>query len=444
MNEAIIMNMVGSYVQNGSITYDEFDLLFHILSKHEQYAVANILADHGIDLRISEKDYDDLFQADEEVFKKLENGELPDESPETEEDIDLDFGFQSSRTEKYNALPRSEEDEETDLYYSSEYFDSDEEGDEEDETEQDSVDAKPYRETPLYALDIFGGNDIKDYELTLGKNIRQSNEILVKLYQEGHKQALEDLCIKNQKLVLKYAIKYAYHNGSDLSADDLFFAGVLGLIKAAAKFKLNLGYTFSTYAVYWIKQMIFREIADHGFTIRIPVHMYDRILKVAKLEGDFFDQGLSLQERIEAIAEALKNTNMPLTEQQVAECIRLREQLLHCASLDTPVGEDGDSLLGDFLPDRRIESTEAFLHRMSLRSELFGFMNGLSPKEQQIINERFGLDGQKPKTLETIGAEMNLTRERIRQLEAKALKKLREKCDKAKLADYLEEMARWT
>ena len=443
MNEEVIMSMVGPYVKDGSITYDEFDMLFYFLSKREQYSVTNTLAAHGIELRVSEKDFDDLFQADEDVIKKLEDGELPEEESDDEDDYDLDFSFQLTDTERHPSKPHSEEDDEAGLYYSTEYEDEDEEA-EADETDDGYVESTPYKATPLYALDIFGGNDIRDYELTLGKDIRQSNEMLVKLYQEGHKQALEDLCVKNQKLVLKYAIKYAYHNGSDLSADDLFFAGVLGLIRAATKFKLNLGYTFSTYAVYWIKQMIFREIADHGFTIRIPVHMYDRILKVAKLEGDFYDQGLAIQERIEAITEAMKDTNTPLTEQQVAECIRLREQLLHCASLDTPVGEDGDSLLGDFLPDRRKESSEAFLHRMSLRSELFDLISELKPKEQQIIIERFGLDGQGAKTLEQIGAEMNVTRERIRQIEAKALRKLQKRCAKAELADYLEEMARWT
>ena len=442
MNEEIVLSMIEPYVKNGSITYDEFDMLFYFLSKKEQYSVTNVLAAHGIELRVSEKDYDDLFQADEDVIKKLEEGELPDEESDDEEDLDL--SFQLIDFEKPSSKPRSEDDDAADLYYSSEYENEvDETVEDADETDE-SVESTPYKATPLYALDIFGGNDIRDYELTLGKDIRQSNEMLIKLYHEGHKQALEDLCVKNQKLVLKYAIKYAYHNGSDLSADDLFFAGVIGLIRAATKFKLGLGYTFSTYAVYWIKQMIFREIADHGFTIRIPVHMYERILKVARLEGDYYDQGLSIQERIEAIVKVLGDANTPLTEQQVAECIRLREQLLHCTSLDTPVGEDGESLLGDFLPDKRKESSEAFLHRMSLRSELLEFVKELNPKEQSIINDRFGLYGQGTKTLEQIGSEMNVTRERIRQIEAKALKKLEKKCAKAGLADYLEEMATWT
>ena len=444
MNEEIILSMVEPYVKDGSITYDEFDMLFYFLSKREQYSVTNALAAHGIELRVSEKDYDDLFQADEDVIKRLEDGELPDEETDDEEDLDLDLSFQLTDFGRPTVKPRSEDDDAADLYYSSEYEDEDDnEEDDTDETD-DSVESTPYKATPLYALDIFGGNDIRDYELTLGKDIRQSNEMLLKLYHEGHKQALEDLCVKNQKLVLKYAIKYAYHNGSDLSADDLFFAGVIGLIRAATKFKVGLGYTFSTYAVYWIKQMIFREIADHGFTIRIPVHMYDRILKVARLEGDYYDQGLSIQERIEAITEKMKDTSTPLTEQQVAECIRLREQLLHCTSLDTPVGEDGESLLGDFIPDIRKESSEAFLHRMSLRSELLDIIQELRPKEQRVINERFGLDGQGTKTLEEIGTEMNVTRERIRQIEAKALKKLQKRCTKVDLTDYLEEMARWT
>ena len=286
MNEGIILSMVVPYLKDGTITYDEFDMLFYFLSKKEQYAVTNVLASHGIELRVSEKDYDDLFQADEDLIKKLEDGELPEEESETDEEVDLDFSFQPTDISRTASKPRSEEEDAANLYYSSEYENEDEE-EETEETDADSVEETPYKATPLYSLDIFGGNDIRDYELTLGKDIRQSNETLIKLYREGHKQALEDLCIKNQKLVLKYAIKYAYHNGSDLSADDLFFAGIMGLIQAATKFKLNLGYTFSTYAVYWIKQMIFREIADHGFTIRIPVHMYDRILKVSKLEGEF-------------------------------------------------------------------------------------------------------------------------------------------------------------
>ena len=164
---------------------------------------------------------------------------------------------------------------------------------------------------------------------------------------------------------------------------------------------------------------------------------------ISKLEGYYADQGFSAQERIKAIESDLAETNNPLTEEQILECIRVREQLQRCTSLDVPVGEDADTVLGDYVPSKRRESTEGYLDRLTLQSELIDMLDMLTPREEEVIRKRFGLDGQRSKTLEEVGAEFNLTRERIRQIEKSALAKLKKICQKKDFILYLEEMARW-
>lgn len=270
--------------------------------------------------------------------------------------------------------------------------------------------------------------------LVINKNIRQSNEILCSLIQEGNRQAVQDLCVKNKRLVDKYVLAYENRYGNRLDFEDLEQVGFIGLIKAAHRYSIQTGTAFSTYAVFWIKQSISREIMDNGYAIRIPVHMMERINKVIASDNKFAGQGMALPERIQCMAEELG-----YSEDIIRECLILKNNYLSYTSLDTPIGEENDSMLGDFIPDEEETSVEKIVADKLLRQELETAMATLTPREQRILKLRFGWDDGKSKTLEEIGTYFNITRERIRQIEAKALRKMRHPSRSKHLKPFLED-----
>lgn len=268
--------------------------------------------------------------------------------------------------------------------------------------------------------------------LIISAVVHQSNGILCSLIQQGNRQAAQDICIKNKALVDKYAIAYQKRYGNGLDFEDLEQAGFIGLLKAAQKYNSSLG-AFSTYAVFWIKQAIVREIFDFGFVIRIPVHMMERINKVT--EADYCcPNEASSAERIEFIADKLN-----LTKKEVMECQFLRANVLTYTSLATLVGDDEDSELGDLLPSGEdLSPVETEVFERSLQKEIDTVLNTLTPRERRVIIMRFGLHDGKPMTLEQIGNELNVTRERIRQIEAKALRKLKHPSRSKRIKVYCE------
>lgn len=270
--------------------------------------------------------------------------------------------------------------------------------------------------------------------LAIHQVVKQSNEILCILIQQGNPQAVQDLCIKNKRLVEKYALAYKKKYKVQLDLEDLEQVGTVGLINAAHKFNPQQGTAFSSYAVFWIKQSISREIMDNGYTIRIPVYMMERINKVIATYNRLAGEGISLQRRIDQIAIELR-----LTEENVQECLVLKRNYLSYSSLDTPIREDGDTELGDILSDKTIECVEKIVISKDLRAELEHILKTLKPRERLIIELRFGWNNCQPKTLEEIGCMYNVTRERIRQIEAKALKKLRKNKKINGLRIFLEE-----
>lgn len=263
------------------------------------------------------------------------------------------------------------------------------------------------------------------------QNIYQSNEILCSLIQDGNEQAKQDLCVKNEKLVDKYVLAYQKYFGNRLDVEDIRQAGFIGLIKAGEKFDVRLGYSFSTYATYWIRQSIVREIFDYGFLIRVPVHMMERINKVIKLDNKFRGQGLNSEDRIQKISNEIG-----ISEELVKEALIIRGDFLSCSSLNTPIGE-GDTELEEFIVDKEGLSVEEIVTSHMLHLQLMEVLTTLSEREQKILSLRFGLQDENPKTLEEIGKEFNLTRERIRQIEVKALHKLQHPSRAKKLRDYL-------
>lgn len=267
--------------------------------------------------------------------------------------------------------------------------------------------------------------------LVINRNIRQSNEILCTLIQQGNMQAAQDLCVKNKKLVDKYVVAYQKRYGNRLDFEDLEQVGFIGLIKAARKFEIDQGNVFSTYAVFWIKQAISREIMDNGYAIRIPVHMMERINKVARIESQYIE--LSIEERIEKISEELS-----MSEERVRECLILKKNYLRYASLNAPIGDEEDVELGEMIPEEEIMSVEDIVVDLELRRALKSIISTLTQREQKVINLRFGLEDGRNRTLEEVGRKFNVTRERIRQIESKALRKLRHPSRSRKIKDYLD------
>jgi len=379
--------------------------------------------------RFSKKAETDGFISQDELFDSIEHLDLSDDDTEKLLFFFKNKGIEVVIDEEEETIDEIEVDEtkikeaepidfiEDDLFKSS--------------YEEDVVD----EDIDINRIEAFAPGDIKVndsvklYLKDLGRDdlLKPSEEVeLAKRIAEGDIEAKHRLINCNLRLVVNLAKHYT---GRGMLFLDLIQEGNLGLIKAVEKFDYTKGFKFSTYATWWIRQAITRAIADQARTIRIPVHMVETINKITRVQRHLV-QELGREPTAEEISMKLDGF---LSPERIREIQRIAQEPV---SLETPIGEEDDSHLGDFIEDKEATSPSEHTTQILLKEELYNIMQDLTDREERVLRLRYGLDDHRPRTLEEVGHEFGVTRERIRQIEAKAIRKLRHPTRAKRLGDY--------
>ncbi|MDY2575283.1 MAG: RNA polymerase sigma factor RpoD [Bacilli bacterium] len=395
-------------VDDDGETLEQIKKRFEKIGKQEKQISQEDLLDATSHLDLTDDDLQSLID-----FFKSKGIEVVSE--EEEESLDnLEFNE--------NDLKDVSLDDDDDLF--SEDFNPDEETEEVIDLDFDSI----------VASDSVKVNDpVKMYLKEIGrvKLLSGEEEIeLAKKILQGDQDAKDELIKANLRLVVSIAKHYV---GRGMQFLDLIQEGNLGLIKAVEKFDYTKGFKFSTYATWWIRQAITRAIADQARTIRIPVHMVETINKITRYQRALV-QELGREPTAQEISDRM-DPSCRLSPEKIRE---IQKIALDPVSLETPIGEEDDSHLGDFLEDKETETPSQFTTKSLLKDELYEVMKDLTDREERVLRLRYGLDDGRPRTLEEVGKEFGVTRERIRQIEAKAIRKLRHPTRAKRFGDYRE------
>ncbi|MEE8808604.1 MAG: RNA polymerase sigma factor RpoD [Lactimicrobium sp.] len=381
------------------------------------------------------QDYAAVYQRDGVLYQKdvmasLENLSLDDDEIDAlwtwfaDHDIDV--------AEDEDLEEELEDEEEEDEAEALDSLDDEEEGDVEDRDQIGELLKKKYAPEELVnASAATQLNDpVKMYLKEIGRVplLKPEDEReIAKRVEEGDEEARNILISSNLRLVVSIAKKYV---GRGMLFLDLIQEGNMGLVKAVEKFDYRKGFKFSTYATWWIRQAITRAIADQARTIRIPVHMVETINKLTRVQRQLV-QELGREPTAEEISARMDGISP-------AKVREIQKIALEPVSLETPIGEEDDSHLGDFIEDKDAMSPDEYANNQLLKDEIDNVLSGLTDREEKVLRMRFGLYEGKPRTLEEVGREFNVTRERIRQIEAKALRKLKHPNRSRKLKDFME------
>ncbi|MGD9813102.1 MAG: RNA polymerase sigma factor RpoD [Bacilli bacterium] len=378
---------------NGFLTQDEiFDACTHLdLADEDLEELVSYFEERHIDVNADE-DLDDIEVDEKGIDEAKIESELADDVVDGIDDVDFDSQ------------------------------------DEEDEVDEDEVIRKTFGKVAPGEVKI--NDSVKLYLHEIGSHdlLKPDEEVaLAKLIEEGDEEARDVLIESNLRLVVNIAKHYL---GRGMSFLDLISEGNLGLMKAVEKFDYTKGFKFSTYATWWIRQAITRAIADQARTIRIPVHMVETINKITRVQRQLV-QELGREPTGEEISDKLEGL---LSADRIREIQRIA---LEPVSLETPIGEEEDSHIGDFIEDKETISPSDYTSNVLLIDEMYEVMHDcLTDREDRVIRLRYGLDDNRPRTLEEVGKEFGVTRERIRQIEAKAIRKMRAPSRVKRLQDY--------
>ncbi|MCR5490972.1 MAG: RNA polymerase sigma factor RpoD [Bacilli bacterium] len=402
-------------------TIDSIKKRFLKLGKSQGYINTGDVMDATSHLDLSDKDFEDLIE-----YFRSNKIEIEDDS--TSDSLD-DIGDEPMPEMSDEDVEREMEEEEVE--------ESDEDSLSEEDKEVAAItdfskigigEVKVNDSVKMYLKEIGKVNLLSAQEETeLAKRIVKANEPNATEWEKLDGKAAKDQLINaNLRLVISIAKHYV---GRGMHFLDLIQEGNMGLIKAVEKFDYTKGFKFSTYATWWIRQAITRAIADQARTIRIPVHMVETINKMTRVQRQLV-QELGREPTAEEISDKMDGS---LSPDRIREIQRIA---LEPVSLETPIGEEDDSHLGDFIEDKEAQSPEEYTTKSLLKDELYKVMEELTDREERVLRLRYGLDDNRPRTLEEVGREFGVTRERIRQIEAKAIRKLRHPSRAKRLGDY--------